>query len=447
MPEIRLGARSVVALLMLFGANTVALTTASGAWAYEPFGVTTQDGQHLTPEAEDFAKSYDQAIQEEWLVDGTEAADQALLDEKSFRKRLVGKLLPLAGRVLPLAGGAITAYEVCDVLIEEGCWLFKRDDTDVNMTDGIGWTYSATWYAYVDEQGYPNGAVGSYRYPALAGMKDLYIADPPGSSTPAVLRSNVPAMPAGATTSCGADYSGPAGFSEVTTAEETQCYYRLNGVRHWFSIPRSKWWRPADELAALLPQADDPEIPNATVEVPADPNWRDRLAQELAEDDRVRQEIGHLMHPEEVQGPYPGRNRHPECEPTPPNGDPMPGVGSAWDNPQNWNEIEPFIEYNGNPIWLRQGRTWVTPSNDWGGWGWRHIAAKHGWGLQDALATEQALSRPPVSDNGTSREYHGPVYELNGALCYRVVKVRYATNNKFPPRGIITSYGALKPAN
>lgn len=259
-------------------------------------------------------------------------------------------------------------------------------------------------------------------------------------------------MPAGAYTNCGAHYLGPTGFSVANTAETTQCYYKLDGVKHWFSIPRSKWWAPADDLDLLRPQTDDPGIPNSDAEIPGDPNWADEMAEELSreENDNMRQELGHLIDPEEVESPYPTRNRDSACEPSTPQGDPLPEAGRDRWNPANWNLIEgPFIESSGDSTYLRQGYTYPRPGGDWGGWGWRHIAAKHGWGPTDAAQTEQALLNPLrvelIGDPPTARRYSGPTYNLNGQVCWRRVVVRFVPphGSSLPARGIITSYGRV----
>jgi hypothetical protein len=428
----------------------LALAAASKASAtYESYGVTTQDGQHLTPEAENFAKSYDQAIQEEWFVDGVDAAEDALSDEKWWRKGLVGRMLPLAGRVVPIAGGAYGLYEVCSAFLEEGCWVFGRDDTDLDFEDDLGTPYHAYHVDWVDSEGRLEGVTGGWSYPDLAGMRDIFIGEPVGTSTPVVLRSNLPQLPPGATTACGVDYGGPAGFSEVNTAETALCMYKLDGVRHYFDIPRSKWWASASP-DLLQPQTDDPTIPNADVQVPADPNWADELAEELARNDRARKEIGHLMDPGGVDPPYPPGNRHPECEPTPAQGDPLPGEGADPKNAANWNVIAgPLPVSDGPDTNLNQGYTYRRADGDWGGWGYRKIAAMHGWGPTDLFQTSQALINPAATKDlgGGSKEFTGPTFSLNGHLCVRRVVVRFSQSypNR-PPRGIINSYGRPAPS-
>jgi hypothetical protein len=104
-----------------------------------------------------------------------------------------------------------------------------------------------------------------------------------------------------------------------------------------------------------------------------------------------------------------------------------------------------------NP-YLRYGTTaWGGDHIDrWGGWGWRHIQAKHGWDEDDEAATRDALATPAatIEQSPTSMRYIGEVYPQNGADCERVVTVEYGVHPGDPlgtPKGIITSYGRVVP--
>ena len=79
--------------------------------------------------------------------------------------------------------------------------------------------------------------------------------------------------------------------------------------------------------------------------------------------------------------------------------------------------------------------------DDWDGWGYRHIQAKHGWSSDDILATALALAAPVDTSQSseTSMVYHGAEIEQNGAVCQRRVIVQY---DPAAPHGIITSYNA-----
>jgi len=83
--------------------------------------------------------------------------------------------------------------------------------------------------------------------------------------------------------------------------------------------------------------------------------------------------------------------------------------------------------------------------DNWSGWGWRHIAAKHGWGPEDEAATRTTLASPSSTEtSGTSMVYDGPEYVRNGVVCLRRVVVEFGEDASDPPgtpKGIITSYG------
>jgi hypothetical protein len=86
---------------------------------------------------------------------------------------------------------------------------------------------------------------------------------------------------------------------------------------------------------------------------------------------------------------------------------------------------------------------------DFGGWGYWHIRAGHGWSLADDADTRIALEDPtpiPATDRKgvDPYEFHGPKYPgKGGAVCRRVVLVDFGTTAGDPgPKGIITSYGA-----
>jgi hypothetical protein len=90
--------------------------------------------------------------------------------------------------------------------------------------------------------------------------------------------------------------------------------------------------------------------------------------------------------------------------------------------------------------------------NDWPGWGYRHIKAKHGWSDEDRAETQLALEQAPWSTRNGKITYVGPEYlGQNATQCWRIVVVLPTAailkdaNLTFPEptaRGIITSYGA-----
>ena len=398
----------------------------------------------LTSEARDLVTDYSDAIRQEWLIEaGSSAPSAAAADEKSFGKKLLGRFLPLAGRVVAPVAGAISIYEVCSSLIEEGCWLFRRDDTDLGVSDGVV-TYTWHWHASVNSAGFPNGEETSFSFPALAGKTDVLMAQKSGNHAPVIHMGDVP-VPPGGYSNCGVSWPGPSGGVAVLTAELSPCYvYASDGTRSQISVPRRKWWSPADDLDELIPQPDSALIPNSTATVPASSNWPDELADVLSApaSDRLRQALGHIIDPAMVSNPY-DTDRDRRCELSLPEGDPAPERGSVRDDPRHWDSFySGFIDNDGDAVSLRWGRAFPSAA-DWGGWGYRHIAAKHGWTGADRVATAEALARPPTpSGSAGTRVFEGPTYELNGQLCYRRVVVSDAPGpDGLPPRGIVTSYG------
>jgi hypothetical protein len=105
---------------------------------------------------------------------------------------------------------------------------------------------------------------------------------------------------------------------------------------------------------------------------------------------------------------------------------------------------EPYLRF-GKANW--QDRSPATSYiDDWDGWGWRHIRAKHGWSPADEAATRQTLMAPAhtAEQMATSMRYIGAEYEQHGAVCERWVVVEYGVHESDPPgapKGIITSYG------
>ena len=74
---------------------------------------------------------------------------------------------------------------------------------------------------------------------------------------------------------------------------------------------------------------------------------------------------------------------------------------------------------------------------DWTGFGYRHIAAKHGWSLADDAATRDALnfsSGTPQSVGVNRRRFVGPQYPSpkDGRPCVRIVSVEYGMHQRPP---------------
>ena len=133
------------------------------------------------------------------------------------------------------------------------------------------------------------------------------------------------------------------------------------------------------------------------------------------------------------------KNRGGSAEPDPY----LPRESAAFEVPDR-----PSGATNGPDPYLRYGTAnWTGDYIDnWGGWGWRHIQAKHGWTDDDAAATRATLLSPVLTDeqSPTSMRYAGAEYTQNGAVCARVVVVEYGVHAGDPagtPKGVITSYG------
>lgn len=113
-----------------------------------------------------------------------------------------------------------------------------------------------------------------------------------------------------------------------------------------------------------------------------------------------------------------------------------------------------------NPVYLRWGTTFWEPGSEkfkgtpyldlWGGWGYRHIVAKHGWSALDREETELALATgTPKPAGGLKYRYETPEIAkgVGNVPCTRVVIVQFETG-KDPqteeedpaPRGVVTSF-------
>ncbi len=154
---------------------------------------------------------------------------------------------------------------------------------------------------------------------------------------------------------------------------------------------------------------------------------------------------------------------------TPLGSDPDPSRGTEPGDPRQYDVFRPaellaplapgfglpFASHDSKTAELRWGRAKWVASKGWMGWGYRKIAAKHGWAPVDAAETQAAMSRPPAAEyedpathDVASREYRGLPYQQNGVTCERVVIVAYlrspaeaADDPPNPEKGIVTSYG------
>jgi hypothetical protein len=111
---------------------------------------------------------------------------------------------------------------------------------------------------------------------------------------------------------------------------------------------------------------------------------------------------------------------------------------SSW---YDLKETAPYIDAQGYANSLRYGNTFPAPiPKEFGGWGYRHIAAKHGWTTADAIATREALTYSPSQPG---RFDSAVTYQQYGIDCHRrVIVTRTKGPNEPAQKGIITSYGS-----
>ncbi len=155
-----------------------------------------------------------------------------------------------------------------------------------------------------------------------------------------------------------------------------------------------------------------------------------------------------------VDGDQPADDNNRRCELSAPGGsDPLPGYGTdrgvvaqrrGWYTP-----FETFAATSSSggstQAIMRVGYT-VFDVTNWVGWGYRHIWAKHGYGADDEIATQEALLTVPQQSTRfpTRLLYTGAHYQQTGAICARRVVVDRSTTrdpDKTNETGIVTSFG------
>jgi hypothetical protein len=95
------------------------------------------------------------------------------------------------------------------------------------------------------------------------------------------------------------------------------------------------------------------------------------------------------------------------------------------------------------PTAMKKGWTEdVGGKREWAGWGWRHVAAKHGWSQADIDATAAALINEPEPQPNGRLYYRGDEYTQNGARCKRLVVLADTPRSGEPAaKEIITTFG------
>ena len=250
---------------------------------------------------------------------------------------------------------------------------------------------------------------------------------------------------------CHDSFVPPQGGYSSVSRDDTGCYYQgavVYGLQHAF-------YKPENSFPALSPVEDY----STQAYGRETPDWTDKPSTQTQAEQRTRD----ALH----SGDYPDLNewydflleRDGSCDPYVPEpcGDTARRSDKACDLNNGLNDdpargSDRFAVHtpmtrkhdDGSIVStaLRYGHTW-NDDGRWKGWGFRHVAAEHGWGPDEQAATELALSLPPtLVVGGGTYEYTGPEYQRNGAVCVRRVVVRTSEESDEPaPREIITSYG------
>lgn len=152
------------------------------------------------------------------------------------------------------------------------------------------------------------------------------------------------------------------------------------------------------------------------------------------------------------------------------------GDGPTYQNPGGNVDPDPFDFHLPTPfnianrppsgegvaVYLHEGTTHWVPGrhpeipadeqfiDDWGGWGYRHIAAKHGWSQLDYDETVYALSvgQPAFNPASENYDYVAPVATPGngGVACIRTVAIDFEPDTGDPrARGVVTSFNAVVP--
>ena len=254
-------------------------------------------------------------------------------------------------------------------------------------------------------------------------------------------------------------FLSPPGSSLMTGAAGVNCKY---GYQLYAPVTVETPYRTIEDTLREIPRPYVPERdgqPDITLPAPADPGigTAETRAEAELEGNKALLRAGldwnadpnHVAKEEPGRRPEPGRpgqgfDRNRQCNlaqfGTPryiPRQDPsaikatylaaLPGGGST-------------------TVYLRYGET--VGYNDRAGWGYRHIAYKHGWGPGDAADTALTLEAPtgepiPQDERGDSFRYERAYTGAGGAACRRVVVVAFnddPDDGVAGPKYVITSY-------
>jgi hypothetical protein len=221
------------------------------------------------------------------------------------------------------------------------------------------------------------------------------------------------------------------------------------------------WWYQ-DDLKATTPLLDyngqpsnyqdwwpptDPGLPTTTtrtrneLESPRYPLLNQKIEFELGVP-----EACDPIEPEICNQRQTSQQNHERCNLSTPDGsDPNPNVSTDQYAPAQYAVVTPFTRTTTTggeaATALKVGWTRSSSTKGWIGWGWRHVAAKHGWTQADISATQVALQNFVGIDGGLI--YRGPENVRNGAICQRKVVVAPEKSDDAlepSPKEIITSH-------
>lgn len=197
------------------------------------------------------------------------------------------------------------------------------------------------------------------------------------------------------------------------------------------------WWPPADPGLSTTRTRTRTELESNRY-----PLLNEKLEYELGVPDACDPVEPDICNPSETD-----RDQERKCDLSTPDGtDPDPSVSTDRFAVDQYTVVTPFTRTplgGGSAVStaLKVGWTRSSGVSEWKGWGWRHVAAKHGWDSADIVATQTALSTTPALDQGRLI-YSGPEYSQNGVICQRRVVVADDASPAEPSaKEIITSYG------
>lgn len=121
-------------------------------------------------------------------------------------------------------------------------------------------------------------------------------------------------------------------------------------------------------------------------------------------------------------------------------------VADMWD-PYELPGAPAVFQTSEGPTTLYWGEARPSETEGWTGFGYRKIAAKHGWSRHDDASTRQALLMPGGEASSPKyRQFVGAdFFSLGGRTrCQRVVVVEFQPHDGDRAKGIVTSFGRAK---